>query len=86
MMLAKFIHYSDSLVHLNLGSLNMSYSQLEVVINRGIRKSRTLQSVHFSGIKTGIYENEYSLIKRMLCKAQQNMILMDDEVIGKIRK
>ena len=47
--LADFIHYSDTLLHIDLGGMNFSFTELEHIFSRGLRKSRTLQSCHIVG-------------------------------------
>ena len=47
--LADFIHYSDTLLHIDLGGMSFSFAELEHIFVRGLRKSRTLQSCHIVG-------------------------------------
>ena len=44
-----FIHYSDSLLHIDLGGMEFDYEDIMSIISKGIRKSRTLLSCHLIG-------------------------------------
>ena len=64
--LSDFIHFSDTLLHIDLGGMNFSQKELEYVILNGLRKSRTLISCHFVGAKNygdKNYEVLMSLLK-----------------------
>jgi hypothetical protein len=47
--LCSFIGSSMSLTHLNISACGLSDNKLVMQIFQGVRKSKTLQSVHFSG-------------------------------------
>ena len=47
--IANFIHFSDHLLHVDLGGLNFNQIELEYIVDRGLRKSRTLLSCHLVG-------------------------------------
>mmetsp|Transcript_2384 Transcript_2384/g.3647 ORF Transcript_2384/g.3647 Transcript_2384/m.3647 type:complete len:190 (-) Transcript_2384:2208-2777(-) len=48
--LAKFLHFSDSLLHIDLSGLGLSPNSLKFILLKGLRMSRSLLSCHFSGI------------------------------------
>ena len=48
--LCKFMHYSDTLLHLNLSGMEFSYESIIKVITNGLRKSRTILSCHLGGL------------------------------------
>ena len=50
--IADFLHYSNSLLHINLSGLNLK--NIELVYKRGLKKARTLLSCHFGGISKQI--------------------------------
>ena len=56
--IANFIHYSDQLLHIDLGGMNFAFAETHHIFTRGLRKSRTLQSCHFLGI-TGFGSERY---------------------------
>jgi len=47
---ASFLHYSDSLMHFDMSGIEMSIEGYFHVAERGIRKSRTLLSIHMGGM------------------------------------
>merc|ERR1712167_114893 len=48
--LTGFIHYSDSLLHLDLSGMSFTFEALKELCSMGLRKSRTLLSCHMSGL------------------------------------
>ena len=48
-MISRFLHYSDNLIHIDLGGMNFLQNEVEYILKRGLRKSRTLWSCHFVG-------------------------------------
>ena len=56
--ISSFIHYSDTLLHIDLGGLNLLHPQIEYIFKNGLRRSRTLLSCHFVGINVN-NEKEY---------------------------
>jgi len=48
--IAKFLHNSDTLIHLDISGLSLEFSDYKHIVERGIRKSRTLLSIHMSGM------------------------------------
>ena len=47
--LAEFMHYNN-LLHIDIGNMNLSFDQMCHLITSGLRRSRTLQSCHMTGI------------------------------------
>lgn len=47
--IAEFIHYSDTLLHIDLGGMNFTFTDISHIFQRGLRKSRTLRSCHIVG-------------------------------------
>ena len=47
---ANFLHYSDSLLHFDMSGIEMTFDGYYHVVTRGVRKSRTLLSIHMSGM------------------------------------
>lgn len=62
-ILSNFIHYSDSLLHIDLGGMNHSQSELEYVMQHGLRKARTLISCHFAGANSYGKEHYQTLLE-----------------------
>ena len=48
-LLNKFIHYSDTLMHIDLSGMGFSPEDCEEILKKGVKKSRTLLSAHLSG-------------------------------------
>ena len=48
--MADFIHYQDSLLHVDFGGMNLPYIDMEYLFYRGLAKSRTLRSCHLIGV------------------------------------
>lgn len=44
-----FIHYSDTLLHIDLGGMDFDFEDLTKIIQKGLRRSRTLLSCHLIG-------------------------------------
>lgn len=47
--IADFIHYSDTLLHIDLGGMNFNFNDISYIFQHGLRKSRTLRSCHIVG-------------------------------------
>jgi hypothetical protein len=47
--ITKFVRYSKSLLHLNMSGMGLSEDTLNCLCTKGIRKSKTLLSVHLTG-------------------------------------
>ena len=62
--LTGFIHYSDSLLHLDLSGMSFTFEGLKKLCSRGLRKSRTLLSCHMSGM--GLHDPQLNKIRQML--------------------
>lgn len=45
-----YLHKSTYLMHLDMSGMNMTYQSIEYIVEKGIRKSRTLLAVHMSGL------------------------------------
>lgn len=52
-LLNRFIHYSDTLMHIDLSAMDFSPFDADDILHNGIGKSRTLLSAHLSGIQFG---------------------------------
>jgi hypothetical protein len=57
-----FIRYSHSLVHLDVSGMNFSEKSMKYFCLRGVRKSKTLLSVHMSGN----FNNQHLLVSTRL--------------------
>lgn len=47
--LSNYLHHSSTLLHINMSGMNFSFEQIKYIFSNGLRKARTLLSVHFSG-------------------------------------
>ena len=43
-----FMHKSDTLLHLDCSVMNLSFNQTHYLAKHGLRKARTLQSIHLT--------------------------------------
>lgn len=48
--IADFLHYSSSLIHFDMGNLSLKFQDYKHIIERGVRKSKTLLAIHLSGM------------------------------------
>ena len=69
--LAHFIHYSDNLIHIDLGGMNFMQTEIEHLFKYGLRKSRTLQSCHFVGANNS-FKGFNSLLNILKIKPNQH--------------
>lgn len=63
-VLCHFLHTSGTLLHLDISGLGLSLDSILYIANRGLRKSRTLQAVHMSGLN--LRANEQILLRQAL--------------------
>jgi len=63
-VLCHFLHTSGTLLHLDISGLGLSFDAILHIANRGLRKSRTLQAVHMSGLN--LRANEQILLRQAL--------------------
>ena len=54
--ISNFLHFQNGLVHFDMSGLALPYESLEEIALNGIRKSRTLQCVHLSGMNLNEYQ------------------------------
>ena len=83
--LSNFIHFSDSLLHIDLGGMNMSQKELQYIFAYGLRKSRTLISCHFVGANN-YGDAKYNELLQILKIAPKNKFdpILDPEVYDQI--
>ena len=48
--LASFLHKSDSMIFLDISGLGLKFKDYNYIAERGLRKSKTLLSVHMQGM------------------------------------
>jgi len=48
--LCNLIHYSSTLLHLDISEMSLSFNQLLTIASKGLMKARTLHAVHMSGL------------------------------------
>jgi hypothetical protein len=48
--LVDFLHYSEYLLHLDISGMGLNFDSCKYIAFKGIRKSRTLISIHMSGL------------------------------------
>jgi len=62
--LSNFIHCSVTLVHLNISGMALKLDQYLSIAEHGLRKSRTLLSVHMSGL--GLDDHQITSLRKCL--------------------
>lgn len=62
--LSDFMHYSSTLVHLDMSCLGLTFGAYKYIARNGLRKSRTLLAVHISGM--GLLDREMIEFRELL--------------------
>ena len=63
-IMAKYLHISPTLLHLDISGVSMAFSQLCYIAARGLRKSMTLVSVHMNNL--GLSEKQVMALRTIL--------------------
>jgi hypothetical protein len=50
------MHFSESLIHIDISGLCFNYHAVHYIIRKGLAKSRTLQSCHFTGCNIPLHD------------------------------
>lgn len=48
--IADYLHFSSSLIHFDMSNLSLKFEDYKHIIERGVRKSKTLLAIHLSGM------------------------------------
>ena len=72
--ISSFIHYSDTLLHIDLGGLNLLHPQIVYLFKNGLRRSRTLLSCHFVGINVNNKKEYREFMDLLKAKTKQSII------------